>query len=177
MFPAWVWLGIGIAKPLDMVDLGILSEDEIIGFYKAYYCAFPELTAYTKPIVDSWTENGSRVSFDKDMQPFVGISLGYNLNTPEMRKYLSESILLEKAKLAIEHHLLLYPSPIPGGRYFLATDGIYKKDQFQRAHRIAKWELKISNLAKAEIDQFIYLKTTLEKYRRENEILKRQSNR
>lgn len=60
------------------------------------------------------------------------------------------------------------PSPIPGGRFFLCVDGVYKKDHTQKPLQIAKWTFKISNKAKENIDAII----ELFRLRKENEILK-----
>jgi hypothetical protein len=38
--------------------------------------------------------------------------------------------------------------------------------------QIAKWEFKITAKAKGEIDLFIFQKSTIEKLKRENELLK-----
>ena len=149
-----------------MIDLGTIPDKEVVEFFKQYYGAFCSTNSFTKRVFDAWKDLELRVSYDKDLHLFVGQTLGFNAMS--MRKYLSHSPFMQYASLAIENFHLKNPELIPGGRFFFKPTGIFRKNGNLKLFKVAKWNFRISDAAKLEIDQFIAHKIQIEKLTLEN---------
>jgi predicted RNA-binding Zn-ribbon protein involved in translation (DUF1610 family) len=130
-----------------------ISDEDITEFFKNYYCAFMNFPDFERAVCKSWSDLGFRVSFDKDLQPFVGETLGYN--RPDQRGPISTSKLLTRIVYTIEKYMKDNPAPIPGGRFFFSKEGISKKDRSDNIIVIAKWNLEIRPAIKDKIDDVI----------------------
>lgn len=124
-----------------MINLGIPCETEIVEFLKTYYAADPSAIG-TEPL---YIER-------------------------HLHSQLSGTALFAKIKEAIDLYFSSQPQPLNGARFFITPAGIYKSDG-PYSTRIAKWELKLSASAQAELESRLAMISAVRRLRRETEIL------
>jgi hypothetical protein len=149
------------------------TEKDVQEFFEIYIDAFPNVTAYTRPIQNSWTEYGVRVSFNSNLEPFIGTRLGFNHEVNGERFPVhSKCKVISTAMEILDRHMHTTGPFLRGGRYFFSNDGIYRKDENGNPICIQRWQLTVSDNVKAFLDRHIFLKSQIEHFKNENKNLR-----